>query len=276
MKSIRVLILSVAIAFAMFGSAEETKTAGVIPVATALDHVTVLEFGEPVTLAAAGSAAFQVERHENKVFIKPLKAGQSTDLLVWTASRRFAYELEAPGEVKNMSVAIDSAPSTSVSRSPEGAPGQLDEIVDMMFTRMLLDAEPIDASTIKNSRIAIHVERVFRTRNSTYLHYSITNRTKQLLHISAPTIAELKFARPSISLISLQGKQLTDHFVRDLGTAQPEPLAAAHSEIESEALKPGDRVQGVIAIRQPMGSPAVIQLNFATNSAGAIKATTVF
>src|SRR5215470_786619 len=87
----------------------------VIHVATALEHLTVLEFGEPVTMAAAGSTAFQIERHDDKVFIKPLKTGASTDLFVWTSSRRFTYELEAPGEVKNMNFAIDS-------RNPEPKP----------------------------------------------------------------------------------------------------------------------------------------------------------
>ena len=70
----------------------------VIHVATALNHLTILEFHEPVTMAAAGSSDFQIERQENKVFVKPMKSGASTDLFVWTASRRFAYELETtPG-----------------------------------------------------------------------------------------------------------------------------------------------------------------------------------
>src|SRR5262249_19229205 len=66
---------------------------------TALDHITVLEFAEPVTQTAAGSSAFNIEWRDNKVLIKPLKPGVSTDLFVWTASRRFAYELDPPGEV---------------------------------------------------------------------------------------------------------------------------------------------------------------------------------
>ena len=65
----------------------------VVHVATALNHLTVLEFHEPVTMAAAGSSDFQIERESNKVFIKPTKSGAATDLFVWTASRRFAYEL---------------------------------------------------------------------------------------------------------------------------------------------------------------------------------------
>jgi type IV secretory pathway VirB9-like protein len=68
-------------------------------VATALNHLTVLEFHEPVTIAAAGSSDFQIERQENRVFVKPMKSGVSTDLFVWTASRLFAYELETTAEV---------------------------------------------------------------------------------------------------------------------------------------------------------------------------------
>ena len=88
--------------------------------ATALNHLTILEFHEPVTMAAAGSSDFQIERQENKVFVKPMKSGASTDLFVWTASRRFAYELETTQEVKNMNFAIDnSAPAASRSSGRE-------------------------------------------------------------------------------------------------------------------------------------------------------------
>src|SRR5947209_4609756 len=81
----------------------------VVHVATALNHLTVLEFHEPVTMAAAGSSDFQIEREANKVFIKPIKSGAATDLFVWTASRRFAYELEITQEVKDLNFAIDNA-----------------------------------------------------------------------------------------------------------------------------------------------------------------------
>ena len=62
---------------------------GFIRVATALEHLTVLEFGEPVTMVAAGASSFQIERRDDKVLLKPLESGKSTDLIVWTASRRF-------------------------------------------------------------------------------------------------------------------------------------------------------------------------------------------
>src|SRR5207247_6955079 len=105
-------------------------------VATAINHLTVLEFHEPVTMAAAGSPDFQIERQENKVFVKPLKSGAATDLFVWTSSRRFAYELETTEEVKNMNFAIDSlAPAPP----PQPVTSPSDEVADLMLTRIFLE-----------------------------------------------------------------------------------------------------------------------------------------
>src|SRR5882757_5805557 len=145
----------------MLASAEELKDrqlpvhSEVVHVATALDHLTVLEFGEPVTMAAAGSQAFEIERHEDKVFIKPLKLGASTDLCVWTATRRFAYELDSPGEVKDMNFALDN-PAPSPKPVPDMQP-QMEGVADMMLTRAFLGAERIDGSNIKDTKGRVNI-----------------------------------------------------------------------------------------------------------------------
>ena len=105
-----ILIYSLCAIAALSQQSVSPSPNAVVHVATALNHLTVLEFHEPVTMAAAGSSDFQIEREANKVFVKPVKSGAATDLFVWTASRRFAYELEITQEVKNMNFAIDSAP----------------------------------------------------------------------------------------------------------------------------------------------------------------------
>ena len=46
---------------------------GILRVETALNHLTVIEVPEPITMVAAGSPAFKIERRENKVFIQPLR-----------------------------------------------------------------------------------------------------------------------------------------------------------------------------------------------------------
>ena len=56
--------------FAVAAAAQQSQAPAqnVLHIATALNHLTVLEFHEPVTMAAAGSSDFQIERQDNKVF----------------------------------------------------------------------------------------------------------------------------------------------------------------------------------------------------------------
>jgi type IV secretory pathway VirB9-like protein len=92
MKSLLTMILAISAAVA---GAQTTGQGQIRHVETSMNHLTVLEFGEPVTTLAVGDAdTFQIERHEDKVFIKPLQQGVSTNLFVWTASRELSYELD--------------------------------------------------------------------------------------------------------------------------------------------------------------------------------------
>jgi len=79
----------------------------IVRVQTALNHLTVIEVGEPVLTVAAGSSAFKIEWRENKVFIQPTEPDLATNLFIWTASGRLNYELEPAGSVEAMDFAID-------------------------------------------------------------------------------------------------------------------------------------------------------------------------
>src|SRR5437870_13905545 len=74
----------------------------VMRIETAMNHLTVIELAEPVTLAAAGSPSFKIERRDNKVFIQPLEEGVSTNLFIWTGSGRWNYALVPAGSVETM------------------------------------------------------------------------------------------------------------------------------------------------------------------------------
>jgi hypothetical protein len=267
--------------YAVVTAADELKVsqpapAEVIHVATALEHLTVLEFGEPVTMAAAGSPAFQIERHEDKVFIKPLKAGVSTDLFVWTASRRFAYELEPPGEVRNMNFAVDSRVPTLKPASDSKE--QMNEIADMMFTRAFLGAERVDSTSIKDAkdRITVRIEHVFQSRNTLYIHYSIRNQSARPYRVTTPAIAEALAPHPTISVMSFHHAQLDDPMLRRLGELTERPLSPARSEVEKEDLQPGEETQGVVAIREQVVAPTIFQLTFGSLGPRKVQATLVF
>ena len=246
---------------------EQSGTSGptaVVHVATALNHLTVLEFHEPVTMAAAGSSDFQIEREANKVFVKPIKSGAATDLFVWTPSRRFAYELEITQEVKDMNFAIDSAQPAPASFPKPVVETDADQFADVVLTRALMGAEEIKQRSARKAKnqVSVRVERVFRTRSSVYIHYTIENYSGSFYRANTPQAYQLQIVDSPISLASLAQTQLDRAMLEELGSTKELTLPLAHAEAEAEDLHPGETTQGVVSIRQELKSPAVVQLVF--------------
>jgi hypothetical protein len=271
-RSVSLILLSSFCAVAALAQQSDTSSEPVVHVATALNHLTVLEFHEPVTMAAAGSSDFQIERESNKVFVKPVKSGAATDLFVWTASRRFAYELEITQEVKNMNFAIDNAPPAPAPK-PVVDTGT-NQSADVVLTRALLGAEEIKhtrARAAKN-QVSVRVERVFRTPSTVYIHYTIENNSNLFYRVNTPGAYQLQTGDSPISLASLAHTQLDRAMLEQLGGTQELALPVAHAEAEADDLHPGETTQGVVSIRQDLKSPAVVQLVFGDG----IEATVVF
>ena len=246
--------------------------------ATALDHITVLEFGEPVTQAAAGSSAFNIEWRQNKVLIKPTKPGASTDLFVWTTSRRFAYELDPPGEAKNMNYAVDNPATISKPVPSLTADAQMAEIADMVLTRAFLGADRIDSSAVKDRRgsVVVRVEDVFRSANGIYVRYSITNFMAQPYRVQKPNISQMSPLRTRVSLLGFQNTQLNSDMMNQLRDAKRSPLSIVSSELSKENLGPGETTRGVIVLRQQFSSPTVLELAFADAGDRHVAAALVF
>jgi hypothetical protein len=244
--------------------APEITTRPIISVRTALNHLTVLEFGEPVTMAAAGSAAFHIERQQDKVLVEPKNSGSSTDLLVWTASRRFSFELEPAGEVSKMDVAIDlSAPK---AKPVVPAEDQMQKIADTVMKQALLGAEPIDSTSVRpHSNVVVRVQQVFRTRSTVYIHYKIENHTAHPFRIVTPMVNELQVGHTPISLLGLSHTQLNDKISAKLKRTSSLALPVALAESNGIDVASHQEGQGVIAIRQDLQAPKVLELQFSSN-----------
>ena len=203
----------------------------VVHVATALNHLTVLEFHEPVTMAAAGSSDFQIERESNKVFVKPVKSGAATDLFVWTASRRFAYELEITQEVKNMNFAIDNAPPAPAPPPKPAVEPETNPSPDVALSRALLGAEEIKhtRARVAKNQVSVRVEHVYRTPSAVYIHYTIENNSNLFYRVNTPGAYELKIDNSPISLASLVQTQLDRATLEELGGTMELALPVAHA-----------------------------------------------
>ena len=260
-----ILIYSLCATAALSQKSGALSPNAVVHVATALNHLTVLEFHEPVTMAAAGSPDFQIEREANKVFVKPIKSGAATDLFVWTASRRFAYELEITQEVKEMTFAIDDAQPTAAPDPKPVLATDTDQFVDILLTRALIGAEEIKQERPRKAKgqVSVRVEQVFRTRNTVYVHYTIENHSSLFYRVTTPEAFQLQIDESPISLASLAHTQLDRVTLEELGGMQELSLPVAHAEAELDNLHPGETTQGVVSIRKDLTSPAVVQLVFA-------------
>src|ERR1700691_1428279 len=164
--------------------AQTTSQSQIRHLKTSLNHLTVLEFGESVTtLAIADPDSFQVERHEDKVFVKPLREGVSTNLFVWTASRELSYELDPAGQLAAMDVLVRTAPApqphVNAQASAEPSDAEIRKIASLVLTQAMMGVENVthDPQKLADGRVVVDVEQVYRAKDRLYIRYSIANQS---------------------------------------------------------------------------------------------------
>jgi hypothetical protein len=272
MKALGIIPLVLAAAGA---GAQTTSQSQIRHIETSLNHLTVLEFGEPVTtLAIADPDSFQVERHGDKVFVKPLKDGVSTNLFIWTASRELSYELDPAGQLAAMDVLVRTAPAPNAHTTAEAAADPSDmeirKVASLVLTQAMMGVEDIahDQSKRTVDRVEVQLEQVYRAKDQLYIRYSVTNLSKVSFRVTTPEIeSPLPSAQP-ISLLSLRNHQISPQtFARF--KAKPGSSLSARGESMMRDLAPGEKTTCVISVRNEAGnSPQIFQLNFGTDQSG--------
>jgi hypothetical protein len=264
-------LMSLIFVFAV--GAAEAQTTGqdqIRHVETSMNHLTVLEFGEPVTTLAIGDAdSFQIERHEDKVFIKPLQQGVSTNLFVWTASRELSYELDPSGSLASMDVSIHTDPAPDPRANVQSKVGLSEEkihkIATLVLTETLAGAEDIvqDSTKMERNRVQVAIEQIYRSGDQFYLRYSITNRTGLPYRVTIPAAYSQTPGKNAISLVSLRNHQLKHKAYASFKTHRGAALDVAQAESTPRDLAPGEKATGVIAIKGTDGNQSrLYQLNF--------------
>jgi hypothetical protein len=267
MKTLMTFPFALAVAVA---GAQTTSQSQIRHVETSLNHLTVLEFGEPVsTLAIADPDSFQAERHDDKVFVKPLKEGVSTNLFVWTASRQLSYELDPAGQLAKMDVLIRTTPTAdphiAQRASAEPSDEEIGKIASLVLTQTLMGVENIahDSAKPATDRVQIDLEQVYRSKEQLYIRYSVTNRTKAPFRLTTPDVYAPFPTQQPISLVSLRGHQLSPQAFGVFKAKQGSSLEVVRAESVTRDLAPGQTTTGVISVRSSQGNPPQLyQLNF--------------
>lgn len=280
MKIIATLSLVLA---AVAAGAQTTGQSQIRHIETSLNHLTVLEFGESVTtLAIADPDSFQVERHDDKVLVKPLREGVSTNLFVWTASRELSYELDPAGQLAAMDVLVRTDPvpdphmTTRASAEPSDA--EIRKIASLVLTQTMMGVEDIAHDSEKHGadRVQISLEQVFRAKDRIYIRYSVANQTKTPFRLTTPDAYLSLPTEQSVSLLSLKDHQITSQTFSAFKAKQRSTLTVAQAESVARDLAPGEKTTGVISFGSPAGSPLQIyQLNFGDDQHGPLKVEVV-
>jgi hypothetical protein len=279
MKTLTILFLALG---AIAARAQTTSQSQIRHIETSLNHLTVLEFGESVTtLAIADPDSFQVERHDDKVFVKPLREGVSTNLFVWTASRELSYELDPAGQLAQMDVLVRTEPAPnphSTQASTEPSDTEIRKIASLVLTQAMMRVEDIvhDAEKRGTGRVEVDLEQVYRAKDRIYIRYSVANETKAPFRVTTPDVCTPVPTEQPISLVSLRNHQITSRTFTTFKAKQVSGIDVIQPDSGTRDLAPGEKTTGVISIRTSTDNPPQIyQLNFGADQNGPLKVEAV-
>ncbi len=257
----------------------------VVPIHTALDHLTVIEVGEPVVTVATGSAAFKVEWRDNKVFVEPTEPGVSTNLFIWTASSRMNYELESAGEVGMMDFAIDypkptpPPPATKVSNSSGSRVGSGDSSTKSYEIGPMLGGRPVHSESVKASGhgVDVFLKDLFEQKDTLFIRYEIRNNSNSVYVPGIPRVFALSGVHSSQSLVGRENSQLSETEAQRLKADGQAPLPVVDGKLRSTQLAPGEETVGVVEIKLPPSSQkaSALRIDFSQDGRGPVAAMLV-
>jgi hypothetical protein len=265
---------------ALCASAQKLETQSpdqkkVVRVETAPDHLTVIEVGSPVTMVAVGNqGAFTVERRDNKVFVKPVEQGARTNLFVWTATGRFAYELVPAVNVGQMHFVIDQVSMPVAAIEPMEPTPRISALPSDMLTK----ADPILRADerVMEGRVEISLRDMYRHGHFLFLRYAVINHSAHEYLPVRPAAWRLNGVRAAQSLIPLGNRQLGERFGDSLKAASSTRLAVRDASAPVK-IPAGASGLGWVVIEEapPNSQHSVLRLDFAADSNGIVTAMLV-
>lgn len=248
----------------------------VIRVDTAPDHLTVIELADPVTMVAVGNqSAFQVERRENKVFVRPVEEGAQTNLFVWTTAARFSYELAPAASVAKMHFAIDQAPQQA-HVAPAPLVDELPQKTAPLPAEMLTEAAPISLFGEREikGRVVVTLHDLYRQPGRLFLRYRLVNRSVSGYQAARPAVFRMAGVRAPVSLFPIGESQLGERLARAVKFESVSRLDVLEAS-PAPFLEPSAEALGWLAVPETDRSssdPALIRLEFAADSRGPVEA----
>lgn len=281
------LILTTIVVFTAASNAQKIETersdrSKVIHVQTTPNHLSVIEFKEPVTEVAAGSSSYKIEWQGNKVFVQPLEPDARTNLFIWTAVGRLNYELVPASSVETMHFAIDQEAAPDLAKSAEAPqPHEDPELARQarLTSDLLFASRPVHLfGEVKNgSGVQVILKDILRQENRVYVRYAIQNRATATYRTGTPQVFALRSPRSRRSLYGLRENQVLGNATQTIRSSGQAPLKVLDSGIQTSTVPPGSSTYGLVSFESPAraSTPAVIRFTFPSDHAGEVSATLI-
>ncbi|AXC15416.1 hypothetical protein ACPOL_6172 [Acidisarcina polymorpha] len=266
--------------FALTAKAQNINFQDLPHIHTALHHLTAIDLGEPIQfIAAADLESFQIERAGDKVLLQPLKESATTNLILWTASRQVAYELDAPGDVAKMNVLVRNLPASPRAAADASFAKERQEIAAAATSQAMLGAQNIVAEQplkLSPTEVSVTVLHVLHTGEGTFLQYEIVNHSTTPFRVTTPSIARLLPSQTPISLLALRNHQISPQTLSGFKAKPDWTATTVTGESAQTDVSPGASTSGYVLVhRSAATTPEIYQLNFGSSASGALVETVV-
>lgn len=257
---------------------------GVTEIHTALDHISVLSLPEKIIRVAKGSDAMEIEWHDNSVYIEPLKAGQSTNLMVWTEHQFSTYELDAPGDVHSMSFVVDETASpiakgtvpTVADSLP--SPQEIQRKTDSVIGNTLLEATPVLPRGIRPGKdsVTVQIKEVLRDQSSLYVRFSVTNSASHPYRIVSPNVFTISPTKNAEVLSAMRNLQIPEETTYQFQSASTSQVVVRGTALPKKDLAPGATIEGILTLQPTdLGKAGVYKFVFGDDEGHHVQATAV-
>ena len=261
---------------------QTVKPNAVTPVATALNHLSLIELPEPITKAAVGSDDIHIEWHGNTVVLKPIRQGQSTNLFVWTEHTQSTYEILPPGDVTSAAFVIDQTNGrTDTTKATEAqakiSETEIQKAADTLIAQAMLQSSVVNSHGVKDAtdHVNVRITEVVRDKDALYVRYTVSNPGQHPYRVSDPTVFSFTPAAASNVVGSLKGLQIPEQKVQALGSGTTSNLMVREGRISNPDVNPGQTVDGVLCFKQTDNQPQIYRFVFASDESHPVSAAAV-
>ncbi len=265
------VLAALAIGAISLAAAAQTTTFTETPhIHTTLNHFTVIDPGEPISMfALADHNSFALERSGDKLFVEPLRENAATNLFIWTPTRQLIYEIDPAGDLSKMDMLVRVPPPGHVIQQGTMTASTTDENRRQLSMQAQNDAVmrsesiALDDQKQQTGEIAVRIEEVLRSKDQLLIRFSLHNQSSDPFRVTSPDVFQQHPTATPISLLSLRDHQLSQQTASLFKATKGSPINVIQAAVLAPNLEPGQATTGVITIGGgEHNAPALYELDF--------------